>query len=180
MTAAEAEAIIKKALDGFFVSLVFSREGHSEPRVSYTKVSKDFLPEYHLQTDPDDFSERMSKIVSEKKHRPWTDEEIKTLITLRQAGTRWDFIAREIKRCNRAIKERYAELQVELDLPPIVTKAGRFSPLTPEQKAEIVKRRDAGESFGEIGRSMQLRDFVARDYYHRHVRALKEQRRAAA
>ena len=175
MTAAEAEAVIRRTLDGHFFTMTFAREGVSEPRIKHQKVPTDFLPEYHLMPDETEEAQVRSKKAT-PKHRPWTDEEVKTLIVMRQAGTRWDYIAREIKRCNRAIKERYAELEVELGLPPIATKAGKFSKLSEEQKAEIVKRREAGESFGEIERGMGIRDYMARDYYHRHVKAIKERR----
>jgi hypothetical protein len=129
-------------------------------------------------TDPDatDQAQQHKAAAVAKKHRPWTEEETKQLIALRQAGVRWDFIAREIKRCNRAIKERYAELAAELSLPAVVSKSGHFTKMTDEQRAEVVRRRDAGESFGEIGRTMGLRNFMARDCYYRHQRLLKDRR----
>jgi hypothetical protein len=178
MDAEQAEAYIRSQLDGHFFTLVFSREGNSEPRVGHTIVSPDYLPEYHLMPDETETAQKFSA-QAEKKHRPWTDEETKKLIVMRQAGTRWDFIAREIRRCNRAIKDRYKELAAELNLPPITTKAGKFSTLTEEQKAQIVQRRNAGESFGEIERSMGIRAYQARDYFNRHMKAIKERRRAA-
>jgi hypothetical protein len=178
MNAAEAEAYIKSQLDGHFFTLVFSREGHSEPRVSHTRVSPDYLPEYHLMPDETETAQKFSA-QAEKKHRPWTDEEVKKLIVMRQAGTRWDYIAREIKRCNRAIKDRYRELEAELNLPKIATRQGKFSKLSDEQKAEILKRREDGEAFEQIELATNIPKYVVRDYYHRHLRAMKERRMAA-
>jgi len=180
MNAAEAEAYIKSQLDGHFFTLVFSREGVSEPKVMLTEVAPDFVPEYDKMGDETELAQERAQLAAAKKHRPWTDEEVKKLITMRQAGTRWDFIAREIKRCNRYIKERYAQLEAELGLPPVATKAGKFSALTEAQKEEIVRRRLAGESFGQIERGMGIRDYMARDYYHRHVKAQKERRERMA
>ena len=176
MTAVEAEAIIRRTLDGHFFVMGFTAGPQSIPRVYAKKVAKDFLPLYHLIVDATEQAQQNRALLVAKKHRPWTDEETKQLIALRQAGVRWDFIAREIKRCNRAIKERYAELAAELSLPAVVSKSGHFTKMTDEQRAEVVRRRDAGESFGEIGRTMGLRDFMARDCYHRHQRTLKEKR----
>jgi hypothetical protein len=178
MNAAEAEAIIRSQLDGHFFTLVFSREGHSEPRVSHTRVPLDYLPEYHLMPDETETAQKYSA-QAEKKHRPWTDEEVKKLIVMRQAGTRWDYIAREIKRCNRAIKDRYRELEAELNLPKIATRQGKFSKLNDEQKAEILKRREDGETFEQIELATNIPKYVVRDYYHRHLRAMKERRMAA-
>jgi hypothetical protein len=178
MTAAEAEAVIRRTLDGHFFTMTFAREGVSEPRVKHQKVPPDFLPEYHLMADETEAAQEHSKKAA-PKHRPWTDEEVKQLIAMRQAGTRWDFIAREIRRCNRSIKERYAELAEELNLPPPVNKSGRFSTLTDEQRVEILRRRGAGESFSAIEQAMGIRAYQARDYYNRHIKAIKERRRAA-
>jgi hypothetical protein len=176
MTAAEAEAIIRRTLDGRFFIMGFTAGPQSIPRVYVKKVAADFLPLYHLIPNATEEAQQHKAAAVVKKHRPWTAEEAKRLIALRQAGVRWDFIAREIKRCNRAVMERYDELAAELSLPAVVSKQGHFTKMTDEQRAEVVRRRDAGESFGEIGRAMGLRDFMARDCYHRHQRMLKDRR----
>jgi len=176
MKAEEAEAIIRRTLDGHFFTMVFSREGIAAPRVMHEKVEPDFIPAYHLMADETEVAQEFSKLGADKKHRPWTDEETKQLIVLRQAGTRWDYIARELRRCNRSIKERYATLAAELSLAPPVSKAGRFSALTDEQKQDVVRLRNAGTSFGEIGRTLGLKDYMIRDYYNRHMKSLREKR----
>lgn len=177
MNAAEAEALIRQHLDGWFFTLAHTRGEESELRVFAKKVAKDYIYDYEAVEDLTEAAQKAAKLAGEKKHRPWTEEETEKLVTLRQTGLRWDFIAREIRRCNRSVKERYAAIASERGLPPPVnTTMGRFSRLTEDQKYEIVKRRDAGQSFGEIAKALGLSDYVPRDYYHRFKRYLKEKR----
>jgi hypothetical protein len=176
MNAEQAEAYIKSKLDGWFFVADMTRGEEALPRVYAKKVSPDFLPYYHLLEDETETARQHARLAGDKKHRPWTDEETEKLVALRQAGTRWDYIAREIRRCNRSVKERYAAIAIERNLPPPVNKSGRYSTLTDEQKAEIVKRRNAGESYGEIGRTLGVSEFVPRDYYNRYQTAKKQAR----
>jgi hypothetical protein len=171
MNALEAETYIRSKLDGFFFTLDTTRGEEAEPRVFAKRVSRDFLPFYHLLEDETETAREYARLAGDKKHRPWTDEETERMVALRQAGTRWDYIARQIRRCNRAVKERYAAIAIERNLPPPVNKSGRYSTLTDEQKAEIVKRRSAGESYGEIGRALGISEFAPRDYYNRYNQA---------
>jgi len=176
MNALEAETYIRSKLDGFFFTLDTTRGEEAEPRVFAKRVSCDFLPFYHLLEDETETAQAKMKVAAAKKHRPWTDEETEKLVALRQAGGRWDVIAKEIRRCNRSIKERYAAVALERNLPAPASRIGKFSNLTPEQKAEIVKRRNAGESYGEIGREMGLSQYVPRDYYNRYQSSRKAAR----
>lgn len=166
MTAAEAEAIIRQSLDGWFFTLDMTRGEESIPHVYAKRVPLDFIFPYHAVEDITEAAQEHA--AKNKKHRPWTDEETETLVSMRQAGGRWDVIARTIKRCNRSIKERYAIIAQERNLPPPVCRAGKFSKLTDEQKAEIIRRREAGETYGTIGREMGVSEYIPRDYYNRY------------
>ena len=168
MTAAEAEAIIRRSLDGWFFTLEMTRGEESIPHVYAKRVPADFIFPYHAVEDRLEAAEKLSATLIAKKHRPWTDEETEPLVSMRQAGGRWDVIARTIKRCTRAIKERYAIVAQERSLPPPVCRAGKFSKLTDEQKAEIIRRREAGETYGTICREMGVSEYIPRDYYNRY------------
>jgi hypothetical protein len=179
MTAEQAEAYIRSQLDGWFVSLKVTGGDEAVLRVFKQRVPEDFLPGYDLIPDE---TEQAQKHVLKRPSRakPWSDAEDGNLIRMRQEGGRWCFIARELRRAISFVRVRYAELAAERNLPPVTVKKGNFSQMTAEQKAQVLALRAQGKTFDQISKELDLRGYVARDYYHRYQRYLREKRREAA
>lgn len=179
MNAKEAEAYIKRNLDGWFFSLQVMGGEAATPRVIANKVPKDFNPEYDRLPDSHEDAQEDGRRGGAPKARPFTLEEDNRLVELRQSGQRWQFIAAELKRATAIIRARYDILERERGLPFVKAKTGKLSQLTAEQKAQIVQLRAQGMTFQQINETMGVQGYVARDYYHRYQRYIREKRNAA-
>jgi hypothetical protein len=179
MNALEAETYIRSKLDGLFFTLRVTGGEESVLRLFCQRVPKDFLPGYDLIPDETEQAQKHA-LKRPSRAKPWTDAEDGDLIRLRQEGGRWCFIARELRRAISFVRARYAELAAERNLPPVEVKKGNFSQMTAEQKAQVLALRAQGKTFDQISKEMGLRGYVARDYYYRYQRYLREKRREAA
>jgi hypothetical protein len=166
-----AEQIIKKHLDGkFFRTDAMGKTTVKEVPLDYIPDHKPIMLYDCVPTDPNYIHHNT---------RPWLPQDDDMIVELRGAGARWDAIARRLKRELSSVRMRYQAVCAERGIEMVKSAPGKPSYLTPEIKADIVRLRDQGMSFVEITRVLNLNEYAARDYYHRHKSKMKTMRRAA-
>jgi hypothetical protein len=163
MTAAEAEAIIRRSLDGHFFSLFVSPGIDAVAVVKCRKVAPDYIPDHR---PPYSLTEDAPMAVHHNAVL-FTPEQDQTIIDMRNAGRRWADIARTLRRCIHKTRERYGVLCRERGFEPIRRILTKPTVFTEQVKQRCYKMRETGMGYEEIGTQMgltkwQVADAVAR------------------
>jgi len=136
-----AEHIIKAALDGNFFVITFGGQTRSR------SVPFDHIPDHRPLYGRLEEEEGPHHNVAE-----FSDVEDETILAMRESKHRWADVARALRRCIHAVRDRYSRLCVDRGIEPIerLARTGPPAKFSPEDKLRMLRMRDKGMSYDKI------------------------------
>ena len=173
MNAAQAEAKIKKILDGWFFRMTTTRGPEAVAIVRAIEVEKDYIPEHRPEWDylHDDSKPHHNAAV-------FSPEEDDIILTMRANQHRWADIGKTLKRCIHSIRDRYKQVCLERGITPLerIAKAGKPQMFSLSEKMRMLAMRDRGMSYDKIAAKFQCSRWTVADA----ISKLRRKMRAAA
>jgi len=160
-----AENIIKTALDGSFFFIDF--DGRTRVKPVTDDYMPDHRPKYGLLEE------------EEGPHHnalPFSLEQDEKLITLRESGLPWRYVARAVGRCTNTSRERYVALCAERGIEPVSCARAHKSKFPAELKLKIAELRKKRFPWDIIASQLGMAKQEVQSAYQTYCRA---NRRAA-
>ena len=158
MTAAEAEAIIRRSLDGHFFSLFVSPGIDAVAVVKCRKVAPDYIPDHRPAWSPD-----MEGGEIHHNSTPFTAQQDEKLLQLRSTGMRWREVGTAIGRCVNSTRDRYKVLCKERGIDPGPARLPKPQKVAESVKEQAFALKIDGFSYQQIGEKLGLTKWQASD-----------------
>jgi hypothetical protein len=171
MNAEQAEAIIKRTLDGHFFTLVVSPGLDADLTVAVRKVAKNFIPDHRPAWSTD----MEGGEIQHHNATPFTAEQDAKLLEMRATGARWRVIGVAIGRCVNNTRDRYKAICRERGIDPGPARLPRPPKVPDHVKERAYALKRDGYSYSQIGEKLGLTKWQASDA----VLQVKKRRAAA-